>query len=452
MNHYTPTIMLFVAATVLFAVNTPTAATSRPELKDGRVYVDGEHVFLKVAKTLHDFGQANFCDRLIEDLDILQEKHYNTIALTAYWHHFDRTGDGTVDVSTEPLRRLINAIRERGMFVGFAVETYGVGGGTLPDRFWRQYPDAVAINGAGKPVSDTEYGFGATVPTLFSPDYLKASRAFIRNITAALDTDQILYFETTVEPQFIGNQDIDFSDHARAAYEKWLTENNADGPSWPESFPVDESFTRHPVWNRFRAEALADWVNRDAAVFREVAGPDAWIAVDYLETGGLEMYRRNGDSKTFLRKLTCADIIQVNWHWHLGNRSPNDIAYENVRAVMKETDRNWAIAEHMTLNGSDFRPEEVPEILRNALRQGTRFGWDFVNVTANTDDFFAMYHDDWSPKPVMAEVDDNWDAWLTEIYQTTLLSRLRHAFGCTGGTSRGYGPVHMVETDKDGRG
>lgn len=392
-------------------------SSARPALKDGRVYVDGEHVFLKIARTLRDFGQEKFCDELIEDLDTLREKGYNTVGLTAYWHHFDRTGDGSIDVSPAPLLRLIDAIRERGMFVGFAVETYGVGGGLLPAGFWEEHPDAVAVNSEGREVSDTEYGFGSTVPTLFSQEYLAASRAFMRNIISELDASKILYLETTVEPQYIGNQEIDFSRHARLAYESWLRDKDMEGPDWPESFPVPEAFTKDPVWNRFRAEALADWVNGDAEVMREAADADVLIAVDYLETGGPEMYRRLGDSKTFLRSLVCADVIQVNWHWHLGVRAPNDIAYENVYAVMEETGREWAIAEHMTLNGSDFKPEEVPDLLRNALRQGTRFSWDFVNVAPNTDDPFAMYHNDWSPKPVMAVVDDNWEEWLSEIYE-----------------------------------
>ncbi len=257
------------------------------------------------------------------------------------------------------------------------------------------------------------------MPSHFSPDYLRTSRRFIRNLVASLDTSPILFFETTVEPQYIGNQDLCFSAHGRRAYEAWLTKNTLDGPDWPEEFPASEQFLKHPVWNRFRAEALADWVNGDAAAFREGAGRDIWIAVDYLETGGSEMPRRNGDSRVFLRALDCADIIQVNWHWHLGKRAPNLVAYENVRAVMSETGRAWAVTEHMTLNGSDFRPKETPELLRNALRQGTRFAWEFTNIAAATNDPFCLYHDDWSPKPTMAVVDEQWDAWMKELRTAT---------------------------------
>ncbi len=117
-------------------------------------------------------------------------------------------------------------------------------------------------------------------------------------------------------------------------------------------------------------------------------------AVDYLETAGGEMANRNGDSRTFLTALEGASVIQVNWHWHLGSRSPNETAYRNVREVMEKTGRQWAVSEHMTLNGSDFRPQEALPILRAALKNGTGFGWEFVNVAPGSADAFSLYHDD----------------------------------------------------------
>ena len=61
------------------------------------------------------------------------------------------------------------------------------------------------------------FNVGSTVPSLFSPDYLKASRNFIRNITKAVQHEKMLYFETTVEPQFMGNHALDWSKHCCAA-------------------------------------------------------------------------------------------------------------------------------------------------------------------------------------------------------------------------------------------
>ena len=393
-------------------------AQARPrgcEIRDGRLFVDGKWVFLKIGKPLRNFALAEACEKLIADLAILQQKGYNCLELNCYWHHFDKDGDGRPDASLAPLRKLVDAIAARGMFPCLSVETYGVGGGQVPEPFWGRNPDAYAITHEGKPLRDTEYGFHTKVPCLFSPGYRETARRFIRAMAAGIDHTKLLWFETTVEPQYIGNQHLDYSVHARRAYEAWLKTTGTSGPTWPVRFPVPAAFVNHPTWNRFRAEALADWVNGDAAAFRSVAGADAYVAVDYLETGGGEMRNRNGDSVAFLTQLTAATVVQVNWHWHLGTRSTNHVAYRNVRAAMAKTRRQWAICEHMTLNGSDFRPAEVAHLLRSTLRHGTRIGWEFVNVAPSSGDPFALYNDDWSPKPLMAEVDRRWEQWLNEV-------------------------------------
>jgi hypothetical protein len=394
------------------------------EMRDGRFYDNGEWVFLKIAKPLRDFGNADSVDQLIAALDTLQAKHYNCLELTCYWHHFDPDGDGEIEVSLEPLSRLINELHQRGMYVSLGVETYAVGGGTIPAGFWDNHPGAVAVNSEGDEVYDSEYGFGSRVPSQFSPEYLEFSRKFIRNLALGVPVEKVLYFETTVEPQYMGNQSLCYSEHARLAYEAWVvSEQIADAPAWPGSFPVPGSFVQNAVWNRFRAESLAAWVNGDMAAFREVAGEDAWVAVDYLETGGADMTNRLGDSLTFLRALGNVTILQVNWHWHIGTRSPNMAAYDNVRAV----DRDWAVSEHMTLNGSDYYPSEVEDMLLNTLQQGTGFGWDFVNVAPSSGDPFSLYNDDWSPKPLIAEVDDKWDYWMEQVrahFQDPLLVSL----------------------------
>lgn len=403
------------AALIVLTLGSAHARPSEWEIRDGKFFRDGEWVFLKIAKPLRNFADPADIDRLIADLDLLEEKGYNAFALNCYWHHFDKTGDGSVDVSLEPLRRLISAIYDRGLFPSLSIETYGVGGGQIPGDFWVKHPDAVATNAEGQKVNDTEYGTLATVPSLFSPHYLAASRNFIRELTGGLNHEKILYFETTVEPQYIGNQYIDYGTHARRAYGKWLAEEGLEGPSFPEEFPISKKFLVDETWNQFRAEYLAEWVNEDAAAFREVAGSDAYIAVDYLETCGPEMPQRSGDSIAFLTHLRVADILQVNWHWHVARGEPNFCAYENVARVMEETGRRWAITEHMTLNGSDYRPEDVPAMLRNTLERGTRFGWEFVSVSPSSESNFSLYEDDWSPKPTIAVVDQNWEKWLAEV-------------------------------------
>jgi hypothetical protein len=399
---------------IILAMHAYSHAASR-ELRDGRLFVDGKWVYLKIGKPLRNFADAKEVDQLIADLPIIQQKNFNCLELNCYWHHFDHSGDGNLEESVEPLRKLIDAIDARGIFVCLSVETYGVGGGKLPEGFWKKHPDAIAVDSQRRKVSDDEYGFGSAVPSLYSPDYLKASRNFIRNIARAVQHEKMLYFETTVEPQFMGSHALDWSKHCCRAYDEW-SKKNPDAPDPPLDWPVPESFLDNKIWNRFRAESLADWVNGDAAAYREVAGKDAWIAVDYLETcNKKDMRNRNGDSLIFLRNLTSPNIIQVNWHWHNASHSPNQCAYDNVKRVMKETNRAWAITEHMTINGTDYAAADMEKLLRNTIAQSTNFGWEFVDLGASKGDF-SLYNPDWTPKPTMKVVDDNWAKWMDEIH------------------------------------
>jgi hypothetical protein len=387
------------------------------QIRNGKLYVDGKWVFLKIGKPLRNFANAESANQLISDLDIIQRKGYNCLELTCYWHHFDTNGDGIPDKSLEPLRNLLDAIYERGMFPCLGVETYSVGGGQIPGGFWEKHPDALAVNAEGRTIRDTEYGFNTPVPSIFSPEYRQAVHTFIKSMASGIDTRKLLYFETSVEPQYMGKENLCYSKHARKAYEIWLKDNGVNGPAWPESFPIPVTFRKNKIWNRFRAEFLAKWVNNDAAAFRKIAGEDAYIAVDYLETGGSDMLNRNGDSLIFLRHLIDINIIQVNWHWHLAKRSPNQFAYDNVWAVARESGCDWAVTEHMTFNGSDYSPKEAPAMLRNTIAQSTRFGWEFVDIAPSSDNSFCLYNKDWSAKPLIAVVESNWEQWLEEIRQ-----------------------------------
>jgi hypothetical protein len=384
------------------------------ELRDGKMFIDGRWVFLKIAKPLLNYADAAAVDSFIPHLPVLKEKHYSVVEINCYWHHFDRTGD-MADLPTAPLRKFIDAVDAAGMYPCLSVETYGVGGGHVPEWFWKRHGDAVAIDSRGREVKDDEYGVMSRVPSLFCREYLDAARRYIRALTAAVPHQKILWFETTVEPQFMGRHALDFSPHALREWAAWLEANGFGGPAVPSERPVPQAFLEDARWNRFRAEWLADWINGDAAAFREVAGKDAYVAVDYLETcNPADMRNRNGDSLTFLRRLGSPNIIQVNWHWHVASRRPNACAYENVKRVMNETGRRWAVSEHMTLNGTDYSPEAVPDLLRNTIRQGTGFGWEFVSVTPD-DSPFSLYNPDWSPRPTMKIVDERWSAWLDEI-------------------------------------
>jgi hypothetical protein len=270
------------------------------------------------------------------------------------------------------------------------------------------------------------------VPSLYSRDYLRLSRAYITDLVSRFDSSKILYFETTVEPQYMGDVLIDYSVPARAAYEAWISDNHPDAQPFPDSFPIPQEFVCDPVWNRFRAEWLAGWVSGDAAAVRKAAGADAWVACEYLDADEPTMLARCGDPVVFLKGLETIDIIQVNWHWHYGTRAPNLKAYQRVKIAMELTGCDWVITEHMTINGTDYHAEEMHELLVSTIRNGSQFGWEFVDIAADRDDpavpegevvpgdfkpaHFSVYDRDWNPKPPMAVVEDNWEYWMEMIH------------------------------------
>src|SRR3954468_7740249 len=161
-------------------------------LRDGRLYVDGHWVFLKIGKPLIGFADAAQCAQLAADLDLLKAKGYNALELNCYWHQFDHDGDGVIDVPLKPLADLIDAIAAKGMFPCLSVETYGIGGGQIPEGFWTRHPDALAVDAGGRPVRDTDYGFNTAVPSIFHAGYRDTVHAYIRNLCRGLPTRKIL--------------------------------------------------------------------------------------------------------------------------------------------------------------------------------------------------------------------------------------------------------------------
>ncbi len=87
-------------------------------------------------------------------------------------------------------------------------------------------------------------------------------------------------------------------------------------------------------------------MSEDAAAYREIAGEDAYIAVDYLDAVESTMMRRNGNPIEFLSHLMNVNIIQVNWSWYFPSNSPNDKAYDRVYEVRNELNRYLVSRSH----------------------------------------------------------------------------------------------------------
>lgn len=177
-----------------------------------------------------------------------------------YWDHFDQNGDGVLDKSLGKLNDLVNHIHSLGIYAALSFETYNVGGGGVPVPFFDAHPEAQAKNAAGSLAIDGEYGTGKKIPSIFHPAYLQASRTFMQNVLSGLDTSKIIYFETTVEPQYIGNQELDYSDAGKQAWQQFCAQENIGNCPWPPA--------GHPKWHQFRAQALADWIEGDAQAIR----------------------------------------------------------------------------------------------------------------------------------------------------------------------------------------
>ena len=393
----------------------PPIAVTDAHLENGRLMVNGARVFLKTAVHLSNYATTDFSSGSI--VDRMRAKGYSNWKMNLYWKDFDDRGDGGLhlDPSLTHLKGALAAARSHGIYVDLSFETYAVGGGGVPDGFFAAHPEAQAVTETGARAVDTEWNPKQRIPSFFNPAYLAASRGFVKNVLSGLsaeDLSGVIYYETTVEPQFAGVDVLDYSSDAHAAFDAWCAVNGP-CPAWPPPGP-------DATWNRFRAQALAAWIDGDAAAIRSVVGAQALIAVDYVETGtqndaaGKPMWHRNGDSMTFLNALSGASILQVNWHWYPPTHTPFDVGYDNARSLQGA--KGWAISEHQTIAGEWFTGQDVPALLDHSLAEGNRFGWEIVDF-ANSDRYqMPIYHDDWTPKPQVAGFDCAHDEYMGKAY------------------------------------
>ncbi|MFN7138877.1 MAG: hypothetical protein ACK4UN_06030, partial [Limisphaerales bacterium] len=346
----------------------------------------------------------------------------------------DTTADGFVDPGRQSglqvIKDLIDHCWARGIFVTLSFETYNVGGGGVPAKLFQLYPDIVARNALLEEARDIEYSGanGKRIPSIHHPRYLKWSRDFIRNFLRAIGDErasQLLYVETTVEPQYLGKNNVDadqrraaldYSEPARIAFEAWRDALPVGDPrrafTWPTTQAQRDSSIGNSTFNQFRGESLGRWVTADIQAIRSVV-PDMYIAVDYNHRFDDPNYLRMGHPDTFLGAVEGADIIQIAPHApHWGLTSWSD-----VHRVNNQKSKGWAISEHMTANGGfPTVDSEMTAILNNTLSRGTRWGWDFVNVANNyPSDIFHLYHPNWTSSVLDIIEGTNWNSWLGKI-------------------------------------
>lgn len=347
---------------------------------------EGRRHFLKIAWVLGPFQNA-----ATSSVQAYKSKQYNTIQMAVYWHRFDQNGDGIVDEGSQELagfKNYLQAIKDAGLYAVIDFQTYNVGGKGVPDAFFAAHPSAQALDQDGKPVFDDVYFDGsAKVPSIFDSSYTTLSRKFIKDFLNKIETSNIIYFETAVEPQYIPVHFIDYHPNAISKF------NSQYGRE-----PGGRDDTQ---WNLFRAEELADWIDGDALAVRSIV-PDALISVDYLEDGPSSIVERRGNATRFLEKLDEANIINVVWHYGYGCPKRCDFVYDRVNEYAPE--KNWAISEHMTVNG-DLVDEDITDLLDHTIEKGNTFGWNFVNASPSTANGFTVYNDDFSPKGNMGFID-----------------------------------------------
>ncbi|GMU20746.1 MAG: hypothetical protein AMXMBFR13_08420 [Phycisphaerae bacterium] len=423
------------------------SAHERWELRDGRFYLNEQWVFLKTGKLLRPFERPEAADEAIADLDVLIKRlNYNNISLNIYPDQFDEDADGRVDSNRQAavagIRRIIDHCWQRGILCCLSFETYNVGGGGTPAALFKRHPDAVARNALLEPARDVEYAGpdGKWIPSIHHPAYLRWSRTFLGEFLHAVGRERagrLFYVETTVEPQYlgacsVGDKDprrafLDFSDAARGAFERWRSSLSPEDAHrslrWPQTQDERDALLVNRLFADFRAEALAEWVNGDAAVVRKVV-PDVFIAMDYNGRFDDRHDLRLGSRRRFLEHLMGVDIIQIAPHtpepWGAAS-------WDDVNEVNRRSGRRWAITEHMTATGSwGHDNAEMTAILENTLARGTRFGWEFVNAgNRHERDEFHVYRQDWTSPCLDIIEGDKWPAWQRKIGAPPFVPRPR---------------------------
>lgn len=520
------------------------------QIKDGKLYIHDEWVYLKQAWNIIDFGPKNAygyseCQMVDSPVElepgkqikvypsddcmffgrenpeeylqypkILKQRGYNTIKVTVRWDEFDVNGDGVVDADSQALKNLkdfIHEVQREGVFITLLINNYPVGLGGVPDKFFTEYafnknidaqaygipstPDTDGIDlkispGAGEPIlqitprrwtdcgyktinpgpnadntahpgwpPDDQYNCNningdytnrfVKLPSLTNQLYRDTVKSYIKDLLGKLGDDlaSILIYETSVEPMYHIDSYSDFSVSARDAYIAYLQKSNPENcdiqailNNWPVSnqgTPKQVTFLckqtdlmrqltdTNSTWNRFRAFALADYINWEAAAIREgitenLSRNERWrgkaqelasraiVGADVLDTSSHEdpkhMIRVLGNLDQYVQNLKGINLIQVNWHWRVK-------ALPQVYTTVKKYHPSAAISEQMSYEPSytDFGGD-TSQWANNIFNNSTNFGMEFFHPRPVTNDnmftkypstysnSWAVYDNNWNPK------------------------------------------------------
>ena len=188
------------------------------ELKDGRITIYGEPVYLKLAWLMIDFGPHVYpysscpthdsvaplnpedpsgpkiksvnpeCmfsgkenpEEYLQYPKLLKQRGYNGIKIITKWYQFDTDGDGTADdqKAVDNLKELMQKTVDEGMYINLHVMSYPQGRGGVPNAFFDKNPDAQAH---GFPLKADRYPDLSKAPRKWTDCHYKSPTGILRD-------------------------------------------------------------------------------------------------------------------------------------------------------------------------------------------------------------------------------------------------------------------------------
>ena len=397
-------------------------------IEDSHLEINGTPTFLKTG-WIGDNLQADLTDRVGK----LVEKGYNSSSIGCFHKEMEITnatsGGAAFYRPLTQLNNFISTAAASGLVQCIDFQTENVGGVNAAKYLFDWYPNTQAYDSSGQPAVDSEYDSYAKIQSLFAPGYLNRSRNFMTYILKNIDLDKITFYETTVEPQYIGTLLLDYSVEAYNEWRYWLswryslsTLNSLWSTTYTSytqiAMPTNSASAQWDIWQTWRSYGLANWVNGDIQTIRNVVGERALVATDMLIANRMD--NRMGNPTNFCNSV-YPNVFQVNWTWH--NNAPWDVGYDLMTPIAFE--KNIALSEHMTFSGifCPGIPDDADTLLMRTLSRGNAFGWYFINFRPITSSGGCLYNDDWTPKANIAVIDNN-NAHYMNLARNYLLDRI----------------------------